>query len=238
MGQVLHVPGPTTLSLSLRGMYLHTSKVPRAWVHRSLVDPGHTETLVHQTLVRLGRSWRQSGWRLVVCMGVVHERKNHSNYKLLGSKGMPSLKWNRPENSVGTGFSTQQWYDVHFGVHRCKNFPALKHASLELLHKDFLALHESEEFSQQQVETPVAENVALRVGEILHWMNDLALRRKLLCFRPAAWGTTFCFQASQRHFIHIHLKLIMWFKQSAFIMPIFGRVKEVMDADPKQFWIF
>lgn len=27
---------------------------------------------------------------------------------------------------------------------------------------DFLALRESEEFSQQQVETPVAENVALR----------------------------------------------------------------------------
>lgn len=92
MGQVLHVPGPTTLSLSLRGMYLHTSKVPRAWVHQAMVDPGHTETLVHQTLVRLGRSWRQSGWRLVVCMGVVHERKNHPNYKLLGSKGMLSLK--------------------------------------------------------------------------------------------------------------------------------------------------
>lgn len=31
MGQVLHVPGPTTLSLGLRGMYLHTSKVPRAY---------------------------------------------------------------------------------------------------------------------------------------------------------------------------------------------------------------
>lgn len=176
MGQVLHVPGPTTLSLSLRGMYLHTSKVPRAWIHRSLVDPGHTETLVHQTLVWLRRSWRQSGWRLVVCMGVVHERKNHSNYKLLGSKGMPSLKWNRPENSVGTDFSTQQWYDVHFGVHRCKNFPALKHASLELLHKDFLALHESEEFSQQQVETPVAEYVALRelVKSFTEWMTWLS----------------------------------------------------------------
>lgn len=176
MGQVLHVPGPTTLSLSLRGMYLHTSKVPRAWVHQAMVDPGHTETLVHQTLVRLGRSWRQSGWRLVVCMGVVHERKNHPNYKLLGSKGMLSLKWNRPENSVGTGFSTQQWYDVHFGVHRCKNFPALKHASLELLHKDFLALHESVEFSQQQVETPVAENVALRelVKSFTEWMTWLS----------------------------------------------------------------
>lgn len=151
MGQVLHVPGPTTLSLSLRGMYLHTSKVPRAWVHQAMVDP-------------------------VVCMGVVHERKNHPNYKLLGSKGMPSLKWNRPKNSVGTGFSTQQWYDVRFGVHRCKNFPALKHASLELLHKDFLALHESEEFSQQQVETPVAENVALRelVKSFTEWMTWLS----------------------------------------------------------------
>lgn len=100
-------------------------------IHQAMVDPGHTETLVHQTLVRLRRSWRQSGWRLVVCMGVVHKRKNHPNYKSLGSKGMPSLKWNRPENSVGTSFSTQQWYDVHFGVHRCKNFPALKHAFIK-----------------------------------------------------------------------------------------------------------
>lgn len=47
-GEVFHVAGPLTPSLSPRGT--HSGKVVRG-IHQAIVDSGCTQTLVHQTLV-------------------------------------------------------------------------------------------------------------------------------------------------------------------------------------------
>ena len=57
---------------------------------------------------------------------------------------------------------------------------------LEILHREFQALRESLEFSQQQVQTLAAENATLRVCEIPHQENELNFRKPGVFWNPRA----------------------------------------------------
>ena len=75
----------------------------------------------------------------------------------------PSSKRSRPENSPGTASSPEKDYrDILDSIDKKLNSFDARLALVEILHREFQALRESLEFSQQQVTSLAAENETLR----------------------------------------------------------------------------
>lgn len=98
------------------------------------------------------------------------------------SKAAPSSKRNRAEDSPGSAASGNDSVDVLLAIHEKLDSLDSRLSLVEILHKEFQALRESLEFSQQQVVELAAENKSLRetVSSLTTKMSQISSDNKAM----------------------------------------------------------